>query len=34
MAHRPSRAGGGTHPAAARSPIAIGRANARINRTY
>jgi hypothetical protein len=34
MAHRPSRAGGGTHPAAARSTIAIGRSNARLNRTY
>jgi site-specific DNA recombinase len=30
MAQSPSRAGGGPHPAAARSPIAIGRARARV----
>jgi hypothetical protein len=34
MAHRPSRAVGGTDPAAARSPIAMGSSNARMNRTY
>jgi hypothetical protein len=33
MAHRPSRAVVGTDPAAASSPIAMGRSNARMNRT-
>jgi hypothetical protein len=33
MAHRPSRAVGGTHPAAARRPIAMGRSNAKLGPT-